>query len=340
MKAYQSLQEGNLFIGAASDAEAMVSEEGCEVIVDLRAEALTPSVQGEGVAYIHIALADQTEDQEEKLKQAIEHVVEAYNDGKKVGFHCAGGRSRAGSVAVGVLVALGLADKLEDAEEKVRSVRPEVQVHPALKASLMKLANDPKAYIVNPNPVLGKTYTTVADIIRDRRTVWDFKPDPIPFETIVELLNVAVWAPTHGLREPWRFILIQGDRRNTFADAVIRTYSKDEKAKYEKQMTDYYTSIPYHLIVVMTEDPRQKQWEEDFSATSCLIHNLQLAAWEKGIGLVWKTNPYSYAPSFRETFGIQPGEKIVGVLQIGYPSKVYKPRRRTNAQEKLTIIGS
>lgn len=337
VKTYQALLDGRIFIGGAADAEAMVRDEGCELIIDLRVEATAPSYTGEA-QYIQIGLADGTEGQEELLKHAIEHVVEAYNEGKKVGFHCAGGRSRAGSVAIGTLVALGHADSYESAEQQVKAIRPEVEVHQALKASLLNLANDPKAYIVNPNPVLGKNYTTAADLILDRRTVWDFKPDPIPQETILELLNVAVWAPTHGLREPWRFILIQGEGRQSFAEAVIKTYSKEDKAKYEQQMTEYYTNVPYHLIVVMKEDPRQKQWEEDFSATSCLIHNLQLAAWEKGIGLVWKTNPYSYAPSFREKFGVQPGEKIIGVLHIGYPAKVYKPRRRTKAEEKLTVI--
>lgn len=200
--------------------------------------------------------------------------------------------------------------------------------------------SDPNAFILEPNPVIGKGYTTVADILRERRTVWDFKPDPIPQEKIIELLNVAVWAPTHGLREPWRFTIIQGSERKRFAQEVMKTYTKEDRVKYEQEMTGYYMSTPYHLIISMHEDPRQKQWEEDFAAVCCLIHNLQLAAWEQGIGLVWKTNAYIYAPSFRGAYNIQPGEKIVGVLHIGYPSKIYKPRPRKKAEEKLTILGN
>lgn len=39
---------------------------------------------------------------------------------------------------------------------------------------------------------------TMAELIKNRRTIRDFKSDPVPTELIVELLNVAVWAPNHG----------------------------------------------------------------------------------------------------------------------------------------------
>ncbi|MBP1961840.1 nitroreductase [Paenibacillus aceris] len=69
----------------------------------------------------------------------------------------------------------------------------------------------------------------------------------------------------------------------------------------------------------------------------CLIQNFQLAAWEAGVGVVWKTNPFIHSPSFRETVDVKPGEKIVGLLHIGYPEQVPPVRLRTDAREKLTI---
>jgi ribosomal protein L14 len=56
--------------------------------------------------------------------------------------------------------------------------------------------------------------------------------------------------------------------------------------------------IPIHIVVVMDEDPRQKQWDGDF-ATAVVIQNFQLLAWKDGLGVVWKTNNYSCHPSFR-----------------------------------------
>lgn len=340
VRGYQCLYQERIFFGGRADVAAMVGNGGCRIIVDLRAEASEPSIVQSDVTYIHVPIAAGAEGQEELLKRAIYTIIEVSQEGTKIGFHSEDGCSRAGSVAAGIRVALGLAVSVEDAEEQVKAIRPETRLHPHLKNSLLLLQSDRKTFIYEPEQTLPKTYTSVSDIIRERRTVWDFKADVIPLEQITELLNVAVWAPTHGLREPWRFTLIRGDARRRFAEAVVETYSEEDKVKYGQRSTDYYLGIPYHLMVTIPQDTRQNKYDEDFAATSCMILNLQLAAWEQGIGLVWKTNPFIYAPSFRETYNVQPSEKIVGVLHIGYPAKIYKPRRRTQAEEKLTILST
>ncbi len=157
-------------------------------------------------------------------------------------------------------------------------------------------------------------------------------------DKLEELLDIAVWAPNHNLREPWRFIAYTGDGKRSFSDAVLATFSKDELEKYGEQRERNYLRIPLHLLIVMPEDPRQKQWDEDYAAVCCLIQNLQLAAWEQGIGMVWKSNPYMYHPGFRDSVGVKPGEKIAAVLHIGYPRIIPPAAARTPARELLKII--
>src|SRR5258708_19985395 len=41
--------------------------------------------------------------------------------------------------------------------------------------------------------------------IRTRRTHKAFAPEPVPRETLEELLELARWAPNHHLTNPWRF---------------------------------------------------------------------------------------------------------------------------------------
>lgn len=183
-----------------------------------------------------------------------------------------------------------------------------------------------------------KPASTAAELIEARRTIRVFRDDPVPDELLLQLLNVAVWAPNHGLREPWRFILFKDEGRRIFTDAVIGSFTPEEKLKYASARTDYYMGIPVHLVVILKEDPRQKQWEEDFAAVCCLIQNFQLAAWEKGIGVVWKTNPYIYNPGFRAAIGVRPGEKVIGALHVGYPDIIPPARPRTAAEKLLTVI--
>lgn len=183
-----------------------------------------------------------------------------------------------------------------------------------------------------------KSAGSVAELIKGRRTVRLFKSDPVSTDLLIELLNVAVWAPNHGYREPWRFILFKDEGRAKFAQAMVQTYSGEEREKYGVKKMEYFLQVPAHLVVVQKEEPRQKEWDEDYAAVCCLIQNFQLAAWERGLGTVWKTNHYSYDPDFRKTIGVHPGEKIVGVLHVGYPSIVPPAKRRTAAEELLTVV--
>lgn len=177
----------------------------------------------------------------------------------------------------------------------------------------------------------------VAQAIRERRTVRQFRPDPVDRALLLELMEIACWTPNHGMREPWRFILYLGGARRAFAEAVLAGLSVEEREKYGSARTAYLDGIPVHLVVTMAEDPRQKQWVEDFSATSSWIQSFQLAAWERGLGVVWKTNNYMYHPGFREAVGVRPGERVVGVLHVGYPEAVPDPKPRTPLLDKLTV---
>lgn len=188
---------------------------------------------------------------------------------------------------------------------------------------------------------MAVAYEAISKTIRERRTVNQFLPTPLPQDLIMELLDAAVWAPFHSVKEPWRFILFTGEGRKRFSDAVLSTYTREQMEQYgEKVARVYSEEVPVHLVVCMEDEPRPKQWEEAFSAVSTLIQNLQLLAWEKGVGVVWKTNDYNWDPRFREQAGVKPGQKVVGTLHMGYfePDKARKARPRTPAAQLLTHI--
>jgi nitroreductase len=177
----------------------------------------------------------------------------------------------------------------------------------------------------------------MADLIKERRTIRQFKSDPVSQELLIHLLNVAVWAPTHGVREPWRFILYKDEARRGLANAMLKASTPEEREGYMQSKVDYFMNIPFHIVVVQIEDSRQRQWDEDYAAVCCLIQTFQLAAWEEGLGVVWKTNPFIYHPAFREAVNVGGGEKIVGLLHVGYPEKIPAPRPRTDASQFLTV---
>lgn len=186
---------------------------------------------------------------------------------------------------------------------------------------------------------MNQTTNPVETAIRSRRSIKKFKPDTVPMNVIEELLDIAIWAPTHKMREPWRFIVITDEARKSFVNILK---SESEKGRHAKPMKEskieHWLSIPAYIVVVMEEDPRQTIWDEDYAAVSALIQNFQLAGWEKGVGTLWNTTSTIYSPALREAIGVTPGEKIVGVLQVGYPDHTPQSRERTPVKEKLTVL--
>ncbi|MNJ37446.1 putative NAD(P)H nitroreductase YdjA [compost metagenome] len=182
-------------------------------------------------------------------------------------------------------------------------------------------------------------YDELAQVIKERRTIRRFKGQSIPEQLIYELLNDAVWAPYHSAKEPWRFILFSEEGRQAFASAVLTTYTPEEIEKYGESATrDYCENAAAHLIVIVKAESRPKEAEEALMACATFIQNLQLLAWNRGIGMVWKTNEYNDDPRFYEAIGLKSGERVAGTLHMGYydADNIPKSRPRLRA-EQLTV---
>ncbi|MFC3772254.1 nitroreductase [Paenibacillus sp. GCM10012303] len=174
-----------------------------------------------------------------------------------------------------------------------------------------------------------------ADTIRAWRPTREFQPAPVSEELIGELLNVAVWTPSPGQREPWRFLLFMGDGKRTITEAIVRNGVK--KRDPEKLM-----SVPAYLMVVTGPSDGEKplQSDQDYAAACSLIQNFRLAAWERGLGVTWVMKPFAYRPEFLAECGVSPGERLAGLLQIGYPDAVPDAPTPSPAQHKWTVIHS
>lgn len=135
VKNYHELIKDRIYIGGADDVEGMMENEKVDIIFDLRAEAPTDKLKYNRV---HSPIVDDETHQDESVKESIDRVVKAYNEGKNVYFHCQGGSNRTGTVAIGTLLALGKANKIEEAEEKAKTVRPKINIKPEMKEALKR----------------------------------------------------------------------------------------------------------------------------------------------------------------------------------------------------------
>ncbi|BDH63581.1 protein tyrosine phosphatase [Ureibacillus massiliensis 4400831 = CIP 108448 = CCUG 49529] len=133
---YHVLLNGRIFIGGADDINDVMENEKIDTIFDLRAEAPQEETK---YNRIHSPIVDDADQQDESIKESITNVVNAYNEGKNVYFHCQGGSNRTGTVAIGTLLTLGKADTIEEAEEIAMTARPKIKVKPQMKEALKRI---------------------------------------------------------------------------------------------------------------------------------------------------------------------------------------------------------
>lgn len=182
----------------------------------------------------------------------------------------------------------------------------------------------------------------LANLIRSRRSIAAYKPDPLPDGLIESLLETAVYTPNHRLTEPWRFIHLTGDAvqryasiRREMALPGLAKLSDVEREKAANSTYQKFAQVPLYLVVALTPNSSPEVTEEDYAACAALIQNLLLLAWEQGIGSAWKT--FKNDARLRALVGLQPEEKVVGIIQFGYPASVPSGQRKP-AHERITYI--
>ncbi|HLX20963.1 MAG TPA: nitroreductase family protein [Gaiellaceae bacterium] len=157
---------------------------------------------------------------------------------------------------------------------------------------------------------------TFAELAAARRTHKSFGPDPVPRETLLELLDLARLAPNHHLTQPWRFRVLGPDALARLREAG----GPGEGAKLERAPTLVVVSAALSGDLIRDE--------EDVCATAAATMIVLLAATERGIATYWRTPSVLRDARGRDALGIPSGERVLGLLHFGAPGREPSPRER------------
>ncbi|HKS77631.1 MAG TPA: nitroreductase family protein [Gaiellaceae bacterium] len=159
-----------------------------------------------------------------------------------------------------------------------------------------------------------------------RRTHKAFGPDPVPRETLLELLAVARFAPTHHLNQPWRFRVLGPE---TLAE-LKRVAGEKEVRKLDRAPTLVVASAALTGDLVMDE--------EDVCASAAAVMLVLLAAAERDIATYWRTPAVLRTRPGREAVGLPPGERFLGLLHFGRAAREPAPREREPAESYVEFL--
>ncbi|GAQ18553.1 nitroreductase [Oceanobacillus picturae] len=189
---------------------------------------------------------------------------------------------------------------------------------------------------------------SILDSIKNRRSIHTFKKEEVQNSVLLEIFHYASYAPTHYMKEPWQIKVFQEKGKEYFIEEIISSYErigmlrtdKEPKTiKMKESLKQFLLEIPHHVVIFFEVDEDPIRYEEDYAAVCAFIQNVQLAAWEHGVGVLWTITPYMHDQTFVERVGINSDVmKIAAVLQMGYPLKVPRNKGRTAIEEKLEII--
>ena len=176
----------------------------------------------------------------------------------------------------------------------------------------------------------------VEELIKSRRTIYDFKSDTVPVEKIKHAINVARWAPNHHLTEPWHFYLLGPETVAAVIELntkITREESGDEAASAKQER---WSKIPGWMVVTCDKSIEPRQMQEDYAACCCAIQNMMLYLWSENIGMKWTTGKVTRNPRFHDLLWIDPDtEAVVGLLWYGYAEEI--PLATRKQVEQITV---
>lgn len=183
----------------------------------------------------------------------------------------------------------------------------------------------------------------ITEIIKNRRTIYpeQYTERKIHKEIIEDVLNNAIWAPTHGKTQPWRFQVFMNDSKIELSEFLSNLYKNNNKGdsfnemKYNK-LKNRPLQAPVVIAVTMKRDETQRISElEEVEAVACAIQNMYLTCTAYGIGGFWATPKLIYTQEMNEFLSLSSDEKCLGLFYMGYPS-IDWPKGQRKPIEYLT----
>jgi nitroreductase len=167
----------------------------------------------------------------------------------------------------------------------------------------------------------------VTDIIRNRRSIMpeQFSPRKVHREQIEVMLNNAIWAPTHGLTQPWRFKVFMDEAREELSNVLSELYIAQTPAEkinpLKQQRLKARPLLASAVIAICLErDKSEKIAEiEEIEAVACAVQNLHLTATAYGLGGFWSTPKMIYSAEMHTFLGLKEKDLCLGLFYLGYP---------------------
>ena len=193
-------------------------------------------------------------------------------------------------------------------------------------------------------------YDDFIELVKTRRSIRRFKPDPIPDGYVEKLLEAGRWAMSGGNGQPWEFIVV---RKQETKDKIAELFAGVQEKYWdiEKTRVPELRHVPYSeppkgtpgfkdapILIVVCGDPRTLQvsvlaapyLSSEGGPTAVFsknianaTQNIHLAATALGLGSQWFSVNYPWEGHVKALLDVPDELRILCMVAVGYPA--YKP---------------
>lgn len=192
------------------------------------------------------------------------------------------------------------------------------------------------------------------ECIKTRMSIRKFKPNPVPLEILMKIIDTAKWSPSYKNSQPWEVVIISGEKKETLSKLLVEVLENNtppcpdlpepqswpaaidariaalmkkrseltgkdlnspEVRKKTKIANFQFYGAPHGIFLF--QDSSLTQWS--IFDMGLFAQSLMLASHAYGLGTVPQAFLTDYAQQVKKFLGIPESKRLVLGISIGYP---------------------
>jgi nitroreductase len=172
--------------------------------------------------------------------------------------------------------------------------------------------------------IMHKEKTGILEVILTRRSIREFKAEPIPREALASILEVGRWAPSGLNNQPWRFAVIE-DEQMLFKLAYLTKYSS------------IILQAPAALAVFLDKEASYSR-DKDILAIGACIQNMLLQIHALDLGACWMGEILNHSKEVESLLKVPASFELLAVVAIGYPKEEEKKGAKSDRKDLKELV--
>jgi nitroreductase len=197
----------------------------------------------------------------------------------------------------------------------------------------------------------------VFDIMHTTRAMRRLKPDPVPDELIVKILEAGIRAPNGGNNQTWHFLVVKDPEikkkvqawyKKALDEIIGPRYASSapppgsDEERYHRQhmaveyLTEHYHEAPVWIVACINHGESAPNRSSGASVYPA-VQNMILAIRALGLGTTLTTRHLFFEEETEKALGLPEGYHSYAILPVGYPMGKFGPVGRGSLDQFVSL---